>query len=414
MAGWEVGLMAYQYARGRMVYKVAVAGLDEAYDVVAAWLTTEVPSRARRSLVVSTRRRGDDSVPAPADPGDVPASPPMRAQYDGSSQQTVRVDGHRVHVQVERHSASEGLNLSINGGQGGWERALRQITFTCYGAAARDSVLALLDRLTNEAFSGAKARPRMWVATRWSEWTRVREVPVRRLDSVVLADGQQDRIVADLEKFFAAEKLYGRVGLPWHRGLLFHGPPGCGKTSLATALADRFGLDVYLLPLSDLEADTNLMQLLGNVDPRSVLVIEDIDVVHAAKARDDSERKGVTLSGLLNALDGLVTPHGLVTIMTTNKLDALDAALVRPGRADLVEEFGPLDQDQADRLCVLIAEDHAVPLPGIADGELTHAELLEAAKPYLGDPGAACRAMIERVWRARAETPLDALDVDVP
>jgi hypothetical protein len=415
-AAYEVGKKLHREARSRVEFTVVVPGLDEAFDLVSDWLTERIPSRSRRSLSVTTRRRRGSDSPEIAswDGAETPKPPSMRVAYDGSRAQTVRIGGHRVSVKVDRAGRTEGMNLSVNtGSDSSWERSLQQITFTCYGADARDAVLALVDELTTAALSGPERRPRMSIARRWGDWQRIRDVPLRELSTVILADGQSERIVADLERFLAAETLYGRVGIPWHRGFLFHGPPGCGKTSFATALAGRFGFDVYLLPLSDLDADVNLVTLLGMVDARSVLIIEDVDVAHAAASRDD-DRKGVTLSGLLNALDGLVTPHGLVTVMTTNQVEDLDPALVRPGRADLSEWFGPLDQDQADRLAGLVRDDDGpFPLPGVGEAWLTHAELLEAAKPYLDDVrGAATRSMIERVARAREDAPLEAIEVD--
>jgi AAA+ superfamily predicted ATPase len=85
------------------------------------------------------------------------------------------------------------------------------------------------------------------------------------------------------------------------------------------------------------------------IQPRSVLLLEDVDVYHAATDRDEEDGK-VSVAAMLNALDGVWTPHGLITMMTTNNRDRLDAALVRAGRIDVDEEFTPLDRGQAARL----------------------------------------------------------------
>jgi len=403
LAVYEVGKKAYDKGRGRITYTVSVPAADEVYDAISDWLTDQVPARSRRALTIRTRRRAssyDDQPIEPEGSSRQTDPPDMRALYDGTVAQNVRIAGHRVSVKINQKSLGEGLTLSVNTHGDSWSRAMKSVEFTCYGERSRDAVLAFLTQLAAERLAGSEVRPRMWIATRWGEWRRVREVPLRSLDTVILPADQRERIVADLAGFLAAEGLYSRVGIPWHHGLLFHGPPGCGKTSLATALAGHFGLDVHLLPLSDLEADAHLMGLLANVDARSVLILEDIDVVHAATTRDD-DRKGVTLSGLLNALDGIATPHGLVTVMTTNDLASLDPALVRPGRADLVEEFGPLDGDQAQRLGDLVTgSTNRYPLPALNGAHLTHAELLDAAKPHLDDPVAAHRALSARILRA--------------
>jgi SpoVK/Ycf46/Vps4 family AAA+-type ATPase len=169
------------------------------------------------------------------------------------------------------------------------------------------------------------------------------------LESVVLKDRQLERLTRDLEMFLAAEDDYNRLCQPWHRGYLFHGAPGTGKTSVARALANHFGMPTYYLPLGDLATDADLMGLVGAIEPRSVLLLEDVDVFHASKERSDEPEK-TSVAAMLNALDGVWTPHGLVTIMTTNDRAALDSALIRAGRIDVDEEFTPLDREQAERL----------------------------------------------------------------
>ena len=87
---------------------------------------------------------------------------------------------------------------------------------------------------------------------------------------------------------------------------------------------------------------------INDVPPNSVLLFEDIDCMKSGKARvqdqapkdpgdkkeDPLDRLGVTLSGLLNVLDGFYAPENVLFVMTTNHLETLDKALLRPGRID--------------------------------------------------------------------------------
>jgi chaperone BCS1 len=160
------------------------------------------------------------------------------------------------------------------------------------------------------------------------------------MESVAMPAEQKNRIVEDLRTFLAAEDHYNRLAIPWHRGYMFHGPPGTGKTSLVKGLACEFNLDLWYISLSDLNAESSLLALLAEVGPRSLLLLEDIDTARITHDRDGADQGKISMSSLLNTLDGVATPHGLITVMTTNRFDILDPALTRVGRMDLVEELG--------------------------------------------------------------------------
>ena len=80
-----------------------------------------------------------------------------------------------------------------------------------------------------------------------------------------------------------------------------------------------------------------------------MLLIEDVDCVFKTE-RTTTDQTGVTLSGLLNALDGVSSREGRVLFLTTNHPDRLDSALIRPGRVDRKIELGHASPDQARRL----------------------------------------------------------------
>lgn len=369
-----------------ITYTVTVDSSDDIYPDLHAWVLARVPSQRQRSLIARSYRSG--SVPVWSEEPDRS----LRVFYDGRRTQPMRLGPHRVRVSVEQ----EEVGYPSNGGDSGWGQWKRdRVVFTVRGVAARDAVLAVLQEISDQRNTHHEA---CLYGPRWSEWSRLTSMPPRPLHSVVLRDGQKEDIIDDLGRFLRDEARYTALGLPWHRGYLFAGPPGTGKTSIAKAIAQHFDLDVYFLPLPSLANDAALHQMLGAVPARSVLLLEDIDIVHGARQRDDSE-PGVTLSGLLNGLDGVITPHGLVMVMTTNKPDVLDEALVREGRVDRRFDFELLDDDQLRRL-VAFAVGHPIgtaALPPLGDRQLSPAAVVEAIKPHLDngrDAVAAVRSLL--------------------
>jgi mitochondrial chaperone BCS1 len=184
-------------------------------------------------------------------------------------------------------------------------------------------------------------------------WTRVEGYSPRLLESVVLKAGEKERLLEDIRKFRSSRKRYRALGVPYHRGYLLYGPPGTGKSSLVSAVAENFGVSIYAMNLTQFN-DQTLARAMNDVGQNSVILLEDIDCMKTGKARsrpdqwsedkstpknpgekeDPAARFGVTLSGLLNVLDGFSAPENVLFFMTSNQIEALDPALLRPGRVD--------------------------------------------------------------------------------
>jgi hypothetical protein len=366
-AAWPVASELRRRYRVQATYTVKVPGDDEIYEDLHEWVLSRMSAREQHALVACTGRRGFDDYADEFSPDRRTSALTLRLRYDGARVQTVTVAGHQIKVHV-RNEADEGRD--------GFRGRLPEIIFTAQSLAGRQALLAEIAGVLDSSRQASR-QPMFRMLDRRGSWTRLDNLAPRELASVILPHGQLERLTADVGRFLDSEPEYVRRCVPWHRGHLYEGPPGTGKTSVARAIASHFGMDVWYLPLADVKADGELLRVANQINPRSMLLIEDVDVFHAATSRNDATA-GVTLSGLLNTLDGIATPHGLLTVMTTNTPDVLDEAVRRAGRVDLIEHFGHADEGQVGRL---LARWYGGEVPGATRiSGVAHTDVIEACK----------------------------------
>ncbi|XP_021856075.1 AAA-ATPase At3g28580 [Spinacia oleracea] len=204
--------------------------------------------------------------------------------------------------------------------------------------------------------------------SRWTLWSHVEFKHPASFDTIGMDEAKKKYIMNDLLRFSNAKEYYAKIGKPWKRGYLLYGPPGTGKSTMIVAIANLLEYDIYDLELTTVVDNTQLRRLLIETSNKSIIVIEDIDcsldltgkrtpkaekdkdkgkeieedkdkVIRKMKLEPVGERKKseVTLSGLLNIVDGIWSAVGeeRLIIFTTNHIDKLDKALIRKGRMDV-------------------------------------------------------------------------------
>lgn len=324
--------------------EIAVRSDDAMYGVVSHWLANQpFMERSRRlrlvSLVSRHGLRKASKVPVPDDDDDgprlpewtlVPAAGTHWAIFQGAILKISVDDG----TSGAPDNAANSKNLSY---------VIETIRITILGRN-RSAVSALIC----EAGAMIKAedyRVRVYTSD-GRYWNRsMRKMP-RPLASVVTANDVGQRVLDDMRLFLDAREWYAQRGIPWRRGYSFDGPPGTGKSSLAMALASELKCGIYAIGLGTTLTDTDVAVLLSSVPERAIVLIEDIDTFAVAQSRvvqgvNGKDDKGMlTLSGLLNALDGVAASEGRILIITTNHPDRLDAALNRAGRVDMAVHLG--------------------------------------------------------------------------
>ncbi|KIW08454.1 uncharacterized protein PV09_01357 [Verruconis gallopava] len=194
------------------------------------------------------------------------------------------------------------------------------------------------------------------IYTAWgTEWRPFGDPKRKRpLDSVVLEEGVKERIVEDIQNFLSARTWYLDRGIPYRRGYLLYGPPGTGKSSFIQALAGALDFNIAILNVSERGlTDDRLNHLLTKVPQRTIVLLEDADAAFVNRRSIDTDGYSgptVTFSGLLNALDGVASAEERVIFLTTNHIERLDEALVRPGRIDMTVRLGYATLHQIEKL----------------------------------------------------------------
>jgi cell division protease FtsH len=194
----------------------------------------------------------------------------------------------------------------------------------------------------------------------------------------------QDSAVAELKEikeFLSDPRRFAALGAQVPKGVLLYGPPGCGKTLLAKALAGEAGANFYSISGSDF---VELYTGVGAARVRelfrearecapAIIFIDELDSLGrargAAQGMESQGEQEQSLNQILAEMDGFSPSEGITVIGATNRADVLDSALLRPGRFD--RTIGLELPDEKARLSILSLHAANKPLgPGVDLGVL--------------------------------------------
>jgi len=233
------------------------------------------------------------------------------------------------------------------------------------------------------------------------KWRKERFCSNKRFDNMFF-DGKDD-VLQQIKDFIGGKEMYRKIGKPYHLGIVLYGEPGCGKTSFINALANELGrsikeinfsklktvddlersvtcteynsinmdYDNTIITFEDIDCATNIVKSRKLVEGEKMGVVDsdedkvdneghEKDIKNMVKAfkklsskKDDDVIRGcdwssfesdkkdnkITLSNLLNILDGSREMPGRIIVITTNRIDWIDEALLREGRIDIRVEM---------------------------------------------------------------------------
>ena len=210
-------------------------------------------------------------------------------------------------------------------------------------------------------------------------------------------------------------ELFTRLGVDPPKGVLLHGPPGTGKTRLAQAVANES--DAHFITINGPEimgsgygeSEKRLREVFEEASKNSpaIIFIDEIDSIAPKRSQVSGEAEKRLVAQLLTLMDGLEARSNIVVIAATNRPDAIDEALRRPGRFDREIVIGV--PDEKGRREILSIHTRGMPLGDKVDLD----ELARTTHGFVGaDIAALAReAAIEAVRRIMPKLDLDAREV---
>ncbi|RGP75645.1 mitochondrial chaperone bcs1 [Fusarium longipes] len=352
---------------------------DEIYNIVMAWVANQRFAQGSRRFMVNTNInsrswflfRWDDE-----DDEDDSESTGSRGKKP--LQYTPSVGSHffwyRGHLLLFERHENRDRNAYISSSS-------EELSISCFGRNPRIIKELLLDAqdqyLKKDEKQTAIYRGSLGTNGGDPTWQRSMSRASRPISTVILDEKTKKELIEDVTDYLNpnTRRWYSNRGIPYRRGYLLYGPPGTGKSSLSLALAGFFHMRIYMVSLSSpMASEESLATLFTELPRRCVVLLEDIDSAGLTHTREEKREEGTTesavsvpapshpgapptttpippsrlsLSGLLNILDGVASQEGRILIMTTNHLEKLDKALIRPGRVDKIVQFGLADTDMS-------------------------------------------------------------------
>lgn len=305
----------FAYGKRKTLYSVTVYQQDELFEVLEEWLFDHYRNHYKdveATLYFDERK---------SNPNERPTKELKFRQEENFF--IAKINGKSIFISKSKEKLDKA-------------QSIREIFYRRYvvrGWMAKEEINTFLETIVADYNKkNKKGLLKVFTNNTWGEWTCIHDITVKSFDRVIMKQDEKKMLLNDIDNFIAASDWYKDRGIRYKRGYLFHGSPGNGKTTIASAISEYTGRDIYILNLNSLESDGALIRAFSSIGRNVVLLIEDIDRAFAKRENIDSK---VSFSSVLNSFDGVLCRDGIITVITTNCIDKLDEALIREGRIDL-------------------------------------------------------------------------------
>lgn len=230
----------------------------------------------------------------------------------------------------------------------------------------------------------------------------------------VAANAEAKESLMGLVDYLREPEKYSSFGARMPRGVMLYGPPGTGKTLLARALAGEAGVPFFAMSGSDFVqmyvgvGASRVRELFANARKagKCVIFIDEIDALGKRRSEAASEERDQTLNALLSEMSGFCGTDGVIVLAATNRIEAIDPALLRPGRFDRQIEVGL--PERAERLDILTLHSRNKPMAQDVD-------LAQLARDTCAFSGASLEALLNEaaiLAAQRKSAEIERADID--
>jgi chaperone BCS1 len=323
----------YKHTIGWAINKVSLSitvednDHPEAYAWMGQWVEKHLKTRGISSLLLRRQEGGYDGNPSSSSSKQEGAKYALIPGYG-----TYYMRWKSRYPMLIEHWPDE--TPGGGGALSGVMRKMHWLKVQVWFTRDRNILLDILAEAKAEYLAAMPPHVKFYRYTQYDGWS-AQAISPRSLDSTYYPQALLDDILTDIRTFLDSKEKYAYLGIPYRHGYQLDGPPGTGKSTMILALASHLNLPLYSMSLQAEGMDGQRLQhMLSQCSKPAIVVFEDIDCLNAAKTRDVSPEDRLTMSDLLNAIDGIGAAEDRIIFMTSNHPEKVDVALTRSGRID--------------------------------------------------------------------------------